>query len=216
MNPRIRQRGVITAWIYLAGAIAILGLLSGMGYMVKSYLDGVKTDAHAAGRKEALLEVAQRDNEDLVALKNQITRLQAEKTAKEAAHAAEVAKVDKEGFDAKRKVEKERGALRARNASLAGQLRDHGRQADAGCGERDPGGPATAVAGAGVGDGKGAAPGAQLSDEAGAFLRAEADRADQVVLDFNGVVVKLDACQKIAEDDRKTVNAEAPKAGATP
>jgi hypothetical protein len=211
-----RQRGVISGYVYLAGAIAILGLLSGMAYMAKSYIDGVKTDAHAAGRKAALLEVAQRDNAALVDLKNTITRLQAEKSAKEAAHAAEVAKVDKEGFDAKRKIEKERDALRARNAALAGQLRDPGRQADAGCGERGGGATATAVAPAGVGDGKGAAEGNRLSDEAGNFLRAEADAADQVVLDFNVVVVKLDACQKIAEDDRKTVNAEAPKAGAAP
>lgn len=199
-----KQRGIIAGYVYLVGAIAILGLLSGMAYMAKSYLDGVKTDAHAAGHKAALLEVAQRDNTQFAAVQKRVLQLQAELAAAEQRRRDEVARIDQEGTDALRKVEKERDAARRSAAQYAGRLRDPGvRPPD--CGGAGGGGDAAAatVAGAGVDPGPGGARGGELSQRAGEFLRGEADRADEVVFKLNHAIVQLEACQQVARDDRR-------------
>lgn len=187
-------------------AIAGLGLATLLFFGVKNYLEGVHADGFKAGRKEALLEVANRDNQQLAAVQARVLELQAELAAAEARHQADVTRIDQEGTDALRNVEQERDAARRAAARYAGRLRDHGAREAHACAAAGAGSAAAAPgAGASV-DPRGAgaeAPGTELSDAAGAFLRAEADRADEVVHERNALAVRLEACQAIVVADRR-------------
>lgn len=190
--------------VHAIAAVAIVGALTALALMAKNFIEGVREDGVDAGRRAALLEVAQRDNTQLAAVQKRVLELQAELAEREQRHQAEVARIDQEGTDALRKVETERDAARRRATQYAGRLRDPGARPAYGCGAGDRGdGAATAVAGAGVDPGEARAPGGELSAEAGGFLRAEADRADEVAHEHNALAVRLEACQKIAVEDRR-------------
>lgn len=193
--------------VHAVAAVAITGALTALFFGAKAYVDGVRAEALDAGRRAALLEVAERDNKQLQAVQARVLELRAELEAQEARHRAEVARIDQEGTHDLRKVELERDAARRAAREYAGRLRDPGRTEAAACpagGGADP--AAAALAGAGV-DPRGAgaeAPGVELSQAAGAFLRAEADRADELVAERNAIAVRLEACQAIVVDDRRT------------
>lgn len=199
----MRQRG-FTTMIYVGAAVAVLGIAAAMFFAAKSYVDKVRAEAHKAGRDEALLEVARRDNAQLTEAREKIMQLQAEKDAREAAHVAEVARIDEEGTNALRKVEAERDAARRNAARYLGRLRDPGRTAtaDASCSGGNRVSPAAPVASPGVDHGAQGTQGTELSLEAGEFLRAEADRADAVVIDYNAALAQLTACQAVLVADR--------------
>lgn len=187
------QRG-FAAWIYLAGAIAILGLLSGMAYLAKDYLDGIDRKAYERGRQEVLAKTAMRDNEKLYVANQRAHELQLEKDAIEAARDADMEQLDADYLKRFRNAQATHDRTAADLRAQLVVLRDPGRaRASPNCtGDgRDP--AAAALAGAGVGDGGG---GGELSGQAAEFLLGEALRADQVV-------VKLTACQTIVRDDRK-------------
>jgi Tfp pilus assembly protein PilE len=190
--------------VHAIAAVAIVGALTALALMAKNYIEGVREDGVDAGRRAALLEVAQRDNTQLAAVQKRVLELQAELAEREQRHQAEVARIDQEGTDALRKVETERDAARRRATQYAGRLRDPGTRPADGCGAGDRGdGAAAAVAGAGVDPGEARAPGGELSAEAGGFLRAEADRADEVAHEHNALAVRLEACQAIVVEDRR-------------
>ena len=193
-----QQRGIISTEL-IVGAVsllAIVGILAG----AVLYTQHVRSSAHAEGvsegRKAALLAVAHRDNEQLVAAEAEIARLTKAKDALERTAAARVAQIDKEGRDALKALEGQHG--RFLDDLFAGrvQLPDAGR-ADASC----PGGrddrPAAVAGAASVGDG---AAGAELPAEAGRFFGTEAKRAD-------AVTVQLTACQAIVRADRAPAGA---------
>jgi hypothetical protein len=174
---------------------------------VKNFIEGVHAEGVDAGRKAALLEVGTRDNLQLAAVQKRVLELQAELFAAEDRHQAEVSRIDQEGTHELRTLEKERDAARRSAAQYAGRLRDHGRTETVAC-PAGGAGDAAAAPGAGAGvdpRGPGAeAPGTELSDAAGAFLRAEADRADEVVHERNALAVRLEACQAIVVGDRRS------------
>lgn len=188
--------------VQMAAAVAALGMLTALFFGAKSMLDNARKEGYDAGHKAAMLTVAQRDNKQLADVQAELVQLQAAKDAMEKEHAEKVAQLDKEGTNAVRKVEKERDAARRDAARYAGRLRDPGRTTDAGC----PGGggsaPPTVVAGAGVDHGEAGKAGAELSEQAGAFLRGEASRADEVVFAHNIMVEQLGACQAVLVADR--------------
>jgi hypothetical protein len=190
--------------VHAIAAVAMVGALTALALMAKNFIEGVREDGVDAGRRAALLEVAQRDNTQLAAVQKRVLELQAELAEREQRHQAEVARIDQEGTDELRKVEKERDAARRRSAQYAGRLRDPGAREAPACPAGGDGGAAPAVvAGAGVDPGAARAPGGEFSAEAGGFLRAEADRADEVAHEHNALAVRLEACQEIAVDDRR-------------
>lgn len=191
------QRGVISPELIVGGValLIIVGLVAGGILYVQHVRSSAYAEGETAGRKAALLQVAQRDNEQLVAARAEIAKLTANKEALERTAAQRVAAIDKEGRDALKALEGKHGQFL--NDLFAGRVRLPGQgRPDAGCsggGDR----PATEVAGAaGVGNGTA---GAQLPAEAGRFLGTEATRA-------NAVAVQLTACQKIVIADREACN----------
>jgi len=199
-----RQAGFGT--VHAVAAIGALGLVTALFFGAKAWVDGVRADALKAGRDAALLEVAQRDNAQLAAVQKRVLELQAELAAAEERHRTEVARIDQEGTDELRKVERQRDAARRAARDYAGRLRDPGRAQAHACPAPGGGDPAPeALAGAGVGarEAGAAAPGAELSQAAGDFLRAEADRADELVGERNALAVRLEACQAIVVADRR-------------
>jgi hypothetical protein len=190
--------------VHAIAAVAIVGALTALGLMAKNFIEGVREDGVDAGRKAALLEVAERDNTQFAAVQKRVLELQAELAEREKRHQAEVIKIDQEGTHALRQVEKERDAARRSATQYAGRLRDYGAREAPACpaGGGGDGAPA-AVAGAGVDPGEARAQGSELSLAAGEFLRAEADRADELAAEHNGLAVRLEACQAIVVGDRK-------------
>jgi Tfp pilus assembly protein PilE len=200
-DPATAQAGFTV--VQMAAAVAILGMVTALFFGAKSMLDGARKDGHTAGHKAAMLEVAQRDNKQLSDARAKIAQLQADKELLEKNHADKVAKIDKEGTDARKTAEQQRDAARARARDFEQRLREHtAGQTNVGC----PGGggdtTATAIAGTGVGDGKAREEGAGLSEKGRAFLLAEADRGDTLTFDYNATVDQLNACQAIAIADR--------------
>ena len=204
MAAAVEQHGFGT--VHAVAAVAGLGIATALFFGAKAWVDGVREDALKAGRDEALLEVTQRDNAQLAAVQKRVLELQAELGAAEDRHRAEVARIDQEGTDELRKLEKERDAARRAARDYAGRLRDPGaRQAHA-CppaGDRDAAPAARTRAGVDPGAARPEAPGAELSQAAGEFLRAEADRADELVAERNTLAVRLEACQAIVIADRR-------------
>ena len=188
-----QQRGVISPEFIVGGIslLVIVGILSGAVLYTQHVRSSAHADGVSEGRKAALLEVAKRDNEQLVAAEAEIARLTKAKDALERDAAARVAQIDKEGRDALKALEGQHG--RFLDNLFAGRVRLPGSgRADASC----PGGrddrPAALAGAAGVGDG---AAGAELPAAAGRFFGTEARRAD-------AVVVQLTACQAIVRADR--------------
>ncbi len=190
-----RQRGLAQGYIYLLGAIAILGLIVAIGYGIKNYLDGVDAKAYKRGKDECTAAYAQRDNQALREANAEIQRLQNAARAAEQQHAQDLAAIaaqrSKEKADAEDR--RKRDIAAARDGSL--RLRDPG--AAAGCpapsglGLRPP-------PGAGAGRGDGPAPG-QLSGAATEFLL-------ELVNDADDVARQLASCQAVVTKDRAAIN----------
>lgn len=198
-----KQSGFV--WLYFGAAVGVAGALWFAVVQFNSWVEDGKQAAAEAERKAVLLEVAQRDNKQLATAQVRILELEAEKAALERAHDARVAAIDKEGIDGLRKIEAERDAARSVARGYERRLRDPGTRPPGECRpDGGGGGNGEALARAGVDLGVGTAAGGELSDSAGGFLRSEADRADEVVHACNRSVVKLTACQKIIQEDRKT------------
>ena len=147
------------------------------------------------GEQRGRLAAAEKDNEELIAAKNELAELQAEVLVREATHQAEQAALDAEG---QRKLKEVYGAKdRFVSDVVAGRIRlfpdrDAGRSCN---GQASIGAPGPSP---GVDHGAG---GGQLRGEAEIllFLNSEAARA-------NKVVVKLTACQRELVADRAAVN----------
>jgi hypothetical protein len=172
-----RQSGfVIATWMYVVGAIAILGLLSGMAYMVKSYLDGVDKKAFDRGIAEEKARWQGRESKELADANLKISSLNDAYREREAAFALEInglaAKHEEGKRNAKAIHDRDVAAVRA-----GFRLRDNARSA-APCEGSGGGAAPTAVAATGKPDGAG---GGELSEEATGFLLSEANRADAVV-----------------------------------
>jgi membrane protein involved in colicin uptake len=190
----MKQRGnelVIVGIVVLV----VVAIAAGAVLYVQHVRDSAKAAGKEEGRREALLEVAQRDNKQMVAAQFRIAQLEAERDQKEGEHQARVAQIDKEGRDALKAEQAKHG--RFLDDLLAGRVRLPGQgRADAsrlgGGGEQS----AETVAGAGVGDG---AEGARLPAELGRFLGARFRLADEIV-------GQLTACQKLLIEDRRTCN----------
>ena len=169
------QRGIATGWLYLIALIVILGLVSGIVYGVKSYLDGVDERGFQRGKKETEAAYAERDNEQLRTALDRVKQLEDEARAKERAHAIELARIDKqrqqEKADARKQAERDSADVRSGALKL-----------------RDPGAPTCPsiggtglrpAPGASAGGGDGTA-GTDLSAAAAGFLLGLANEADDV------------------------------------
>ena len=182
-----RQHGfVLSTWMYIAAAVAILGLLSGMAYMVKSYIDGVDKKAFERGIAEEKARWQGRESKELADANRTILFLNDAYRAREAAFALEI-----NGLSAKYEEDK-RNAKSIHDHDVAAvrdgfRLRDPSGNATP-CEGAGGSAPATALAAAGKPD---AARGGELSEEFTGFLLAEANRAD-------AVVVKLGEVQDLA------------------
>lgn len=192
----MNQRGF--TWWKLGLVLAAIALLYvGVGW-VNSEIEEGKRVAHDAGRRAALLEVAQRDNEQLLEAQAEFARLTAAADALERGHEEEMAALDLDLTRRLRDVEARKD--RFVGDVVAGRIRlyDPGRAADS-CGAgRGDGTEATATAGPRLDHGAG---GAELSPALGSFLGSEAARADKVVL-------KLTACQGTVRSYLTTCNAD--------
>jgi Tfp pilus assembly protein PilE len=194
------ERGFGT--LELVIAVVVLGLLVAGGFGVKSMVDHAREEGYTAGHKAALLEVAQRDNAELVAANQRIRDLEAEKSALEAEHRDEMQKIDINHEEEVRHVHENKDRVIADLRSGALQLRRTCRQADAGgaAGGVDPAAGAAGAAGERDAQARGE-PGRPVAgaddDEADAIftvgLLAEGDEA----------IKDLTACQAIVEDDRR-------------
>lgn len=201
-----RQRGF--GWI--EGVICIVALAA-LFFAVRAVIaevaardEKIRSTAYAAGRADALKEVAQRDNAELIAAQDQVASLTLERDTAAALHAEQQARL-------KRDHDKEVANEAAKRDDLLRRVRsgelvfiDPGQQGGAcGAGQVDAGRggfslKAGAAAAAAVGSGQ--AVGGGLSRQAAEFLLAEADRADTAARELN-------LCWGIAKDDRKRAGA---------
>lgn len=173
-----------TVFLILAAVVA-LALWHGWRY------------AESVGYERASLEMAARDNVQLLAANAKIQELEKERERKETEHAMAIVAIDTDG-EAKLK-EVTRAKDQFVSDVVAGRIRLHdpgNKGCPAGGGDSDR----TALAGPGVDHGAG---GGELSAEAGRFLLEEAARAD-------AVVVKLTACQRVLAADRALQSSAAP------
>jgi hypothetical protein len=84
-----RQRGVIaTRWLYLAGALLVLGAIWGITATVSGYLTGVRAEAAKAGRDECDAAYKLRDNAQLRKAMDRVKALEDAARATEREHAA--------------------------------------------------------------------------------------------------------------------------------
>ena len=174
---RANQRGVISAYVYLAGAIAILGLLSGMAYMAKSYIEDYGKGEHARGIAEERVRWEARESKELADANRTIVFLNAAYREREQRFAVEInglsAKHEEEKRNAKAKHDRDVAAVRD-----GFRLSDPGARPAPACEGGGESAPATAFAAAGQPDAKG---GGELSESLTGFLLAEANRADAIV-----------------------------------
>lgn len=188
-----KQCGIADGWLYLVGLVVVLALLSGIGYGIKSYLDGVDAKAYARGKHETEAAYAKRDNKALQAANAEIQRLQNLARAHEHEDAERLAKIDQQrAEDAKNaKAQRDRDVAAARSGAI---------------GMRDPGQAARCAAASGVSTGPAAEPAAGerdggaaggLSREAVQFLLVLADDADDVAK-------QLASAQAVIRQDHQT------------
>jgi len=198
-----RQRGIISAYIYLASAIAILGLLSGMAYMAKSHIDGVDRKAHERGISEEKARWQARESAELAQANNTISFLNAAYRDREYKFSLELnlISVNYQKEKQRAQADRDRDIAAVRDGF---RLRDPGARAAAPC--ESGSGSAAAPPGAAAG-GSDATRGGELSGEATGFLLGEAARADEVV-------DKLHRMQDLVT--RYWTACSAPKAGAAP
>ncbi len=190
-------------WVYLAAAVAILGLLSGMAYLAKAYLDGVDERAHQRGIAEERARWQSRESAELAQANGAIAFLNDAYRKREAAFALELNKHSQAYQEGRRRAQAQhdrdlaavRDGFRLRDPAAAPAT------ACQGGGGSGPAAPGTAAGGpdaAGRGD---------LSREATEFLLGEANRAD-------AVVDKLHRLQGLVTSYWQACGA--PKAGAAP
>lgn len=156
----------------------VLALAASVRWVVGEVEEG-KRAAYDAGRKEALLEVAQRDNKNLAEARAEIDRLRNQAQEQEAHHAEAMVALDEEAT--RRVADAEARKEQFVSDVVSGRLRlfdRAARRADAGCPGSGGSSPRTAVAAGSVGD---AAGGAELSPALAGFLVSEAGRANKVV-----------------------------------
>lgn len=188
------KRGFGTVELVLL--LAAIALLVGAWFGVQKAIDDAREEGHAAGRKEALLEVAQRDNAQLVAALARVRELEADKAAQEQKHREamqQIAIKNQEDLD-RVHTEKDRVIAALRSGNL--RLRNQGGQADRGCAPGDRG------RAAGVADAapqRDAAPG---GEPVAALDRPDDDAVFTVELLAEGdeAIADLIACQKIITD----------------
>lgn len=188
-----RDRGF--TMVQLGLALAIIVALGVIGYLVKSYLDGVDKKAFDRGVAEERAKWQGRESEELARANLAIGFLNEQYRKREAAFALEI-----NGLAAKH--EEERRNAKIRHDRDVAAVRDGFRLRDPGAATacESPGGGATAPAVATTGQ-PDAARGGELSAEASGFLLAEANRAD-------AVVEKLHEVQNLAMAYWKSCGAE--------
>jgi len=187
-------------------AVIALGILAGMFFAAKSYIEGVRKEGYDAGHKAALLAVAQRDNDDLVSALNRVTELEEEKAELEAAHRAAMAAIDaaheKELHDVHENRDRVIADLRSGNL----KLRNARGQADAGCPAHRGGEAGRPPAAAGERDAPAqAGPPAAVdgADDDVEFTIGLLDEGDEAIVD-------LGACQAILLDWGPRLGAKVP------
>ena len=185
----MRQRGFAIPPQLIVAGLAVL-LVAALIGVAAWYVEGQKRQAYSAGQQAERAAWQSLESAKLLAANKRIRALEAERAAREAAHADALAAIDREKSKEVANVE----ARKERFVSdvVAGRIRlfDPGaRSCPRGGGDEG----AAPRAGAGVGDGEG---GGELSGPLAQFLIGEAARADKVV-------VRLSACQRILEEDRK-------------
>jgi hypothetical protein len=200
-QKRRLQRGFGT--LELAAIVVAIGLLVAAFFAVKSMVDNARTDGYTAGRKAALLEVAQRDNAELGAALERIRDLEREKADEEQAHRDAVQKIDVEHEREVARVRFEKDRLIADLRGGAVRLRGHGGQADTG-GAAGGCRPAAGAAGA-AGERDAPAAGGPGAAVEGADDDALADAVFTLGLLAEGdeAITDLTACQAIVVDDRR-------------
>ena len=192
-----RQRG---NELLIAGG-AVLALVAIVG-AAAWFLQVRENKAYAAGHKAALLEVAQRDNENLQAAQKRIRELEAEKAELEEQHRSRMAEIDKDHDKEVRDVQATKDRVIACLRDDACRLRYLGRSADARCAAGDRGAAAGAPGAAGERDA--AAPG----EPARAVVGQEDQGVDddvftaQLLAEGDEAIADLTACQAIVRDDR--------------
>lgn len=194
----------MTTAIKLGVVFAILALLGGGIVWWNGKIEAGKKEAYAAGHKAALLEVAQRDNKQLVGAQAEIRRLTIAVRDLEAAHQERIAAMDEEATRRVADAEKRKdGFIRD---VVTGRIRlfDPGRRR-ADCPRPSGGGAAEgeAVAAGSVGNGAG---GTELSAEFAGQLTSEAGRADKLV-------EKVTYLQNYAREALRVCNAKEPPSG---
>ena len=187
------QRGIADGWVLLIGLVVVLGLLAGLAFTVKSYLDGVDKKGYDRGKQETEAIYAKRDNDALKAANARIQALQTEARAIEAMHAKQVMaindKYQKDKSDEIVKRDRVIAGLRDGTTRLYVQLAP-GRAAPS------TGSPVPeAGACRGGTDGTGAT--GILGQADSAFLVTEAGEADRITIKLTGVQAALKACMEL-------------------
>lgn len=187
----MKQRGLGT--IELVVGVIALGIVAALLFAAKAYIDKVRDDAFAAGRKSALFEVAQRDNKDLAAALDRVGELEKQKAALEAAHRERMAQIDQKHqediADVHAKKDRVIAELRTR------RLHDARGQTDAGCT------PGSGSAGARAPDAAGQRDAAAIGQPAGPVVAEDDDEFTAGLLEEGDeAIVDLVACQAILLD----------------
>jgi len=185
----IRQRGSVLLYGLLA--LAVLGLIAGIGYTVKSTIADADERGYTRGEKETEAAYAKRDNDALLAANKQIQALQTAARAQELEHAIELTEIAN-------KYQREKANEIAHRDRVIAGLRDGTTKLYVKlAGSAQPcAGSQAGETGASVSGDTGAGASGILNESDSAFLINEAHRADRIA-------GKLKACQLIVKADRK-------------
>lgn len=187
--------------IQLALAVVALGILAGVAFAAKAYVENVRKEGVADGRKAALLEVAQRDNAQLAGALARVKVLEDEKDAEETAHRLAMQSIDTAHQEELARVHANKDSVIAGLRSGARRMRRSAGSADPGC----PGGRGSGAAGVAGAAGERDAP--ARADAAQPLERANDDDVFTAGLLGEGddAIVDLAACQAVLEDWRPRV-----------
>lgn len=189
-----RQRGAIAmVWLYLAGALLVLGAIWGITATVSGYLTGVRAEAAKAGRDECDVAYKARDNAKLREAMARVKVLEEAARKTEGEHAIALS-----GINDQLAKEKAHARIRKKqfDADIAsGKLVVRSSAFQTGACPADGGGSAAGPPGAGAGRSD-AAQACELSETARGDLLAVGDDADDTAR-------QLAAAQAVIVEDRR-------------
>lgn len=196
-----RQRGAIArVWLYLAGALLVLGAIWGIAATVSGYLSSVRAEAAKAGRDECDAAYKLRDNAQLREAMDRVKTLEDAARATEREHAAALTEITA-------KLAKEKAHGRAAEKRIladiaSGKLRVRASAFYAGACPADSGGSAAGAPGAGAGG----------SDAPEACDLSAAARSDLLAVgrDADDTARQLAAAQAVIVEDRRVCGVKEP------